>query len=114
MPDGKPYTDEFFGEMHIYRNEAAIRIALVDRPPGGGMLDLEIRSQGCADIGLCYPPQVWTASVDGPGGRDGPGPGASKLSRLMGNPQAAVSVLNDEPLPPEQAFPAIIDVADHR
>ena len=30
----------------------------------------------------------------------------------MGGPKPATSVLNEEPLPPEQAFPAIIDIVD--
>jgi thiol:disulfide interchange protein DsbD len=93
LPEGLPYHDEFFGDMHIYRNEAVVRIPLLAR--GDGKLTLEIRSQGCADIGLCYPPQVWTAEVD-----LGAGPAASgrDLAALFGTPRP------DAPLPVEQAF----------
>ncbi len=63
LPPGKKYTDEFFGDMHIYRGDARVRIPVIEIP-AGGTVDLSIRSQGCADIGLCYPPQTWTASVD--------------------------------------------------
>jgi thiol:disulfide interchange protein DsbD len=108
MPAGKPYADEFFGEMHIYRNSAEIRIPITTRAAGADKLTLELRSQGCADIGLCYPPQVWTADVDLP-----PVPPASagtSLTRMMGAGGPARSP--DDPLPPEQAFRLNVDVAD--
>ena len=66
MPAGEAHEDEFFGEMHIYRNAAEIRIPIATRAAGADTLELELRSQGCADIGLCYPPQVWTTRVDLP------------------------------------------------
>ena len=34
MPEGLPYHDEFFGDMHIYRNAAVVRIPVVR--PGAG------------------------------------------------------------------------------
>ncbi len=101
MPDGKAYTDEFFGEMHIYRDSVRVRIPVTTLPAGVTTVELAIRSQGCADIGLCYPPQNWTATVDMTA------PIASKISRLLGagaNP--------DEPLPPAEAFQPLIEVAD--
>ena len=64
FPKGETHTDEYFGAQEIYRNEAVIRIPILKRSTK--RFDLEIRSQGCADIGLCYPPQVWTASVQLP------------------------------------------------
>jgi len=108
MPAGKPYADEFFGEMHIYRNTAEIRIPIAARAAGADTLTLELRSQGCADIGLCYPPQVWTAEVDLP--PTPPASAGSSLTRLMGSGGPARS--SDDPLPPEQAFRLNIDMAD--
>jgi len=123
MPAGKLYSDEFFGDMHIFRDHATVRVPIIDRGvagPGADLLELELRSQGCADIGLCYPPQVWTARVrlasldDGfsrhEPGRNEPGSGG-KLSRLMSGGQTRVIGAND-PLPPEQAFTARVDVVD--
>lgn len=101
MPDGKPYEDEFFGQMHVYRDALEVRIPVVK--PGDGRVDLEIRSQGCADIGLCYPPQAWTTTVDfaralASAGGAADAPRAGGLSSLLGraNPNA--------PLPPEKVF----------
>ena len=98
MPAGKPYKDEFFGEMHIFRDALSVRIPVVER--GGGAVDLEIRSQGCADIGLCYPPQKWFAKVElPPATQSAPATvEPSSLAKLLAPPSA------DKPLPPEQVF----------
>ncbi|MFW2403436.1 MAG: protein-disulfide reductase DsbD, partial [Gammaproteobacteria bacterium] len=106
LPKGKPYTDEFFGDMHIYRNSAEVRIPIVSRPAGATDLELELKSQGCADIGLCYPPQTWTATVTL---ADNAAPGkSSPLARLMSGTAAGA----DDPLPPEEAFRPRVDVVD--
>ncbi len=64
LPDGLDYEDEFFGPQQIYRNRffATIPYSLPGERPTS--IELLIKSQGCADLGLCYPPQRWTASVD--------------------------------------------------
>jgi thiol:disulfide interchange protein DsbD len=105
LPPGKKYADEFFGDMHIYRDKAQVRIPIDTQPASGGPLELIIRSQGCADIGLCYPPQTWSASVTLPATTQ-----PSKLSRLLGDGTAQSGA--GEPLPPEQAFTALITVTD--
>jgi thiol:disulfide interchange protein DsbD len=96
LPAGLPYQDEFFGDMEIYRNEALVRIPVTGA--GGRDVELEIRSQGCADIGLCYPPQTWRANVALPGAARAQ-PAAAGLAGLLGRPAAP-----DAPLPVEQAF----------
>ncbi|MCL4780985.1 MAG: protein-disulfide reductase DsbD [Gammaproteobacteria bacterium] len=101
IPPGIPHTDEYFGEMHIFRDQLEARLPVTARPPGPVTLTLAIKSQGCADIGLCYPPQVWVANVELPaagGGKESPG----KLGALMNRPQPGSS---DEPLPVALAFP---------
>ena len=95
FPVGEIHSDEFFGEQETYRRKFEIalpyrRTAAVDN------MELAIRLQGCADIGLCYPPQDWTSSVALPAGA--PVSAAPRTTRLFGT--AAV----DELLPVEQAF----------
>ncbi|MDJ0833761.1 MAG: protein-disulfide reductase DsbD [Gammaproteobacteria bacterium] len=57
VPDGKIKQDEFFGEVEIYRDQVAIALPLVyqstDKP---GSIQIKTTGQGCADIGVCYPP----------------------------------------------------------
>ncbi len=56
LPPGKTKVDPFFGEIEIYRK--AVDIELPVRFPGKmpDLLELEVKSQGCADAGICYPP----------------------------------------------------------
>lgn len=54
LPAGKTKHDEFFGKQVVYRNLAVITLpvtAPVDTP-----LTLTADLQGCADVGVCYPP----------------------------------------------------------
>ncbi len=99
FPKGKIYADEFFGEMEIYRGTFAIQIPYTAAPSATAM-DLKLRLQGCADIGICYPPQKWTRSVNltGTGGDS-----AAAFSERFETGAAA-----GEPLPPERAF--VMDV----
>ncbi len=63
MPEGLEHEDEFFGKQQIYRNRFFVRIPYTvvgDTPESA---ELIIKSQGCADMGLCYPPQTWTEPV---------------------------------------------------
>ncbi len=52
--------DDFFGEMATYRGNASYRLpytlSLEETPKGPIELTLDVEFQGCADIGLCYPP----------------------------------------------------------
>ncbi len=64
LPEGEMHEDEFFGKQQVYRERFFARIPYRvngDRP---ATTDLVIKSQGCNDdIGICYPPQVWTDTV---------------------------------------------------
>ena len=61
LPEGIENEDEFFGKTEIYRNPFSVYINLIEgsKTP----VRLEVDSQGCADIGLCYPPQTWVIDV---------------------------------------------------
>lgn len=51
LPTGEPHSDEFFGDTEVYRQSLTLEI-----PPGAGER-MRLGWQGCADAGLCYPPQ---------------------------------------------------------
>lgn len=59
-PAGILYHDEFLGPMELYRNRAVIRI--VPKTPWAP-LELQLRSQGCADAGVCYNPTTRTLRI---------------------------------------------------
>ena len=56
LPDGDPHVDEFFGPVETYRGELVA--VLEGKATGDGPVELEVKYQGCADIGICYPPQT--------------------------------------------------------
>ncbi len=61
LPDGEIHEDEYFGRQEIYRGGFTMRVPYVNE--GAGRATVELLSQGCADIGLCYPPQRWSREV---------------------------------------------------
>ncbi|OFZ66812.1 MAG: thiol:disulfide interchange protein [Betaproteobacteria bacterium RBG_16_56_24] len=62
FPPGKIKDDEFFGKVETYRNEVAIRIPLPAAMPE--KFALAVVSQGCSDLGVCFPPQTQQVDVD--------------------------------------------------
>jgi thiol:disulfide interchange protein DsbD len=104
MPAGLPYEDEFFGATTIHRGDFEIRVPM-SGAPGDAAFPIEIRSQGCADIGVCLPPQTWQAEVvpaaaaaPGPAAASTPGPAAEQPRRSL------LSFLTGGGAPGQQAF----------
>jgi thiol:disulfide interchange protein DsbD len=58
LPAGLDKTDEYFGEVQVYY--ALLELSLSVDPQ---VAPLEIEYQGCADAGLCYPPQVQVVAL---------------------------------------------------
>jgi thiol:disulfide interchange protein DsbD len=52
LPAGLPYSDEFFGDSQIYREQLELTL------PAANTGRMQVGWQGCADAGLCYPPQT--------------------------------------------------------
>jgi len=61
FPTGQIHEDKFFGKQQIYRKEVRIRLPL--EAAGAERLKLLVTSQGCADLGVCYVPQVHSADL---------------------------------------------------
>jgi len=58
LPAAQKYEDEYFGATDIYRDTLRTELPLAGA--GGGTVKLTVVYQGCADAGLCYPPQTRT------------------------------------------------------
>ena len=71
FPPGQRKKDQFFGEVETYRKQVAVRLPVTvpkdgrdpSLPAQAEKLQLEVTSQGCADVGVCYPPQVQRIDV---------------------------------------------------
>ena len=64
LPEGLPHEDEFFGKQQIYREHFYVSVPYTIKGGRPESMDFVVKSQGCADLGLCYPPQVWTETVE--------------------------------------------------
>jgi len=63
LPAGEAHEDEYFGKQQVFRENFYVSVPYrVDgeRPES---IELVIKSRGCWDGGLCYPPQTWTETV---------------------------------------------------
>lgn len=108
LPEGLPHEDEFFGKQQVYRDRFYVSIPYTVRGEAPASVDLIIKSQGCADIGLCYPPQTWTENV----ALLPRGGGSGKIQ--LGTAGSAGSLLgaNAEFLPVDEAFQPILSALD--
>ncbi|BFT62163.1 protein-disulfide reductase DsbD [Pseudomonas moorei] len=59
LPEGEAHSDEFFGEQQVYRQGLELKI------PAGASGQVKVGFQGCADAGLCYPPQTQVVDLGG-------------------------------------------------
>jgi thiol:disulfide interchange protein DsbD len=106
LPEGLHHEDEFFGVQPVYRNRFYVSIpyTVVGEVPES--VELIIKSQGCADIGLCYPPQTWTESVELLARNSD----APKLE--LGSAFGTSGGANSDFLPVDQAFEPILTAID--
>jgi len=56
LPRGGIREDEFFGRVEVYHDALEVRLPL-RRDAARDRLRIRVRSQGCAEAGVCYPPR---------------------------------------------------------
>ncbi len=111
LPKGKAYRDEFFGDVETYHQDLT-GVLVGEAAPGADSVTLKVKYQGCADAGICYPPQTRklvvklpaaagaVAGLTGPLGPTNAG-GLPRFGQSATAPSGAVEAL---PLPQERAF----------
>jgi thiol:disulfide interchange protein DsbD len=114
IPAGEPHQDEYFGRVETYRDTLTV---IVPGEARGASTTLKVRYQGCADAGICYPPQTRNVTIALPAATtaaatDEPvvafgrgvarGAGVPVAGGLLGN--AGAGAVDAAPLPPEDAF----------
>ena len=55
LPAGEPKTDDYFGEVEVYYGVLDVELPIQN--PNDRPFTLQVTYQGCADKGLCYPPE---------------------------------------------------------
>lgn len=114
IPAGVPHTDDIFGRVETYRDTLTV---VVPGQAHAGSTTLKVRYQGCADAGICYPPQTRNVTVTLPGaatvaadqplvafGNHPARSGGMPLTGGLLGGKAAGGAVDAEPLPPEDAF----------
>ena len=73
VPEGKRIVDEYFGESEVYYRHVEVAAPVLSRT--GDSVRASVHYQGCADAGLCYPPQERSVAlrVDAEGEDQAPG-----------------------------------------
>ncbi len=61
LPAGKMKKDENFGNVEIYRGKLVFKLPI--EAAGLAAVTLKATSQGCADLGVCYPPNPQSVQV---------------------------------------------------
>lgn len=108
IPPGKIKDDEFFGKIAIFRNTVTATIPVTRSANAPDSFELKAVSQGCADIGVCYPPHTQVASLTLPAME----PGGMSTAQAATAPTTLQSISDrlglggndDEFLDPDDAF----------
>ena len=63
LPDGEKKHDEYFGDVEVYHG--ILDVSLPRKAGDNRPFTLVVTYQGCADKGLCYPPETERMSIGG-------------------------------------------------
>ena len=107
FPAGETKHDDFFGDVVIYRNNLRIPVSLIAANEASS-IQLLVQYQGCADRGICYPPQKKIFDITLPAAA--PVANANPLELLVKSlPGLKLNTTEDELLPRGTGFPVFCD-----
>lgn len=107
LPEGVIDNDPYFGKLVVYKSDFTVKVPI--EASQAGVVRLKLGYQGCSDTqGVCYPPQSQDVTIKVPAVSAKPvsdtATSLSSLSALGGDTGG------QQPLAPEQAFKASIQV----
>ena len=92
LPRGKQKHDENFGDVEVYYEQLSFRLPIKRDRSGALPLTLLMTSQGCAEGGICYPPQAHRLPVSLPD--------ADTAATTASNPPPAIAQIAQATMPP--------------
>ncbi len=114
FPEGELKHDDNYGDVSIYR-EAVILPIVLTKDKAVSSVDIEVHYRGCADRGICYPPQKKLLTIALPPETSI----ANKTATLNALEQLVTKfpgfdskAHSDDLIPAEQAFQLFADVKD--
>ena len=113
LPKGKIKKDEFFGDVAILRHQIPASVSINKSDSSVGSFTLTAKFQGCADLGVCYPPitkKITLALADNSFTKS---KSSSSALANLGNFGSSVGAGGDDGvLDPDQAFQYQIELKD--
>lgn len=103
MPEGSVEHDPALGEVVVYRNALTVALPLINQNHEP-QLKLLVKYQGCADAGVCYPPQKVVLDVALPAGQQPVEHNGALTQFVKGLKGLTPGLFSSELLPPDQAF----------
>jgi len=112
IPPGKVKQDEFFGKVETHRGLLIIKLPI--NRGNTQAITLKATSQGCADVGVCYPPLTQSVKVNFPAAAPTPAAAKSGGGALAALKDLGLSLggSGDELLPAEEAFKVSLKTKD--
>jgi len=92
LPAALAHNDEFFGDQPVYRTELEVLI------PADASGKVSVGWQGCADAGLCYPPQTQVVDLGNPTPGKQAGPATTASQPAQARDQSLASSLSEQTL----------------
>lgn len=119
LPKGETKSDEFFGDLDIYRQQVQFNVPIISKPAGLDKLRLEVIAQGCPpDTESCYPPYRQTVTIQLPETNQAEPKPIFDLEQIESKPASSIQALfednnsNDAFLDPEIAFQFSAEILD--
>jgi len=124
IPPGQVHQDDYFGKVETHRGSLVIKLPLAR---AGAQMTLKATSQGCADVGVCYPPLTQTVklalasstspaatapSTPAPSAKLPPQPKAGGALAALKDFGVSLGGSGDELLPAEEAFKVVLRSKD--
>jgi len=109
LPEGLQEQDANFGQVTVYRKQLKLKLPLIN-PGRQSSVKLQVKYQGCADIGVCYPPQKAVLEIALPTAPMAQPNGLDQL--VQGLKSIKPKLFQDELLRPEEAFQFSAKVVD--
>jgi thiol:disulfide interchange protein DsbD len=114
FPAAKIKDDEFFGKVGIYRDNVLVSVPVLEG--ASKLIVVNVEFQGCADLGVCYPPITKSATLKVVSGNksliDSAFNVLSKTKSAMQSIVDKATPVSDEPLPADQAFSYSVSAID--
>jgi thiol:disulfide interchange protein DsbD len=114
FPIAKIKNDEFFGKVGVYRDNVLVSVPVLEGE--SKLIVVNVEFQGCADLGVCYPPMTRSATLKvGSSNKSLIDSAFDVLSKTKSAMQSIVDKtieISDEPLPADRAFSYSVSAID--